>query len=543
MPCDAGNRLSEREMGRKSLRHISILNASGLQENDGVRLQMVLENARHKSPCSIGLAKRHLVGLRRREFVAGAALIDGRWIASDERDVVIDPASGEEIADVARCSAEDMNRAIAAAERSFSEWRELLPTRRGAILKGWASLMLAHLEELAVLVTSEQGKPLAEARHEIAYGAGFLEWFAAEGERAYGETIPSHKTGSLLQVRMQPIGVAAAITPWNFPVAMITRKAGAALAAGCPIIVKPAPETPLSALAVARLADEAGVPPGVFQVLVGDPIELTTPLLHDTRIRALSFTGSTQVGRLLLEGAAATVKKVSLELGGHAPFLVFNDADLNKAVTGAMAAKFATSGQDCLAANRIYVQRGIYGAFVEAFAAAVDRLRVGHGLEPTTDIGPMTKLSVASKCRAQIEDAAAKGARIISAKQDRILGQNFVLPTLLSDVTDDMLIAREETFGPVAAILPFDTEEEVLARANASEMGLAAYVYTDNLRRALRLSEKIEYGMVGINTPSFTGPPIPFGGWKQSGLGREGSRHGLAEYMELKYVCFGDLAA
>lgn len=504
---------------------------------------MPFQSARHKSSDLVGLATRHLQSLRRRDFVAGDAFIDGRWTAGEQRDVVVDPATGDEIADAARCSASDMGLAIAAAERSFSEWRKLLPAKRGAILRSWASLMLDHSEELSAVMTSEQGKPLAEARSEIAYGAGFLDWFAAEGERTYGETIPSHKPGSLLQVRMQPIGATAAITPWNFPVAMITRKAGAALAAGCPIIVKPAPETPLSALALARLAEEAGVPRGVFQVVVGNPIELSAPLLRDKRIRALSFTGSTEVGRLMLKGAADTVKKISLELGGHAPFIVFDDVELGKSVRGAMAAKFATSGQDCLAANRIYVQRGIYKDFVEAFAAEIVELKVGHGLEPATDIGPMTKLSVARKCSAQIDEAATKGARVISAKQDRCLGQNFVLPTLLSDVTEDMLIAREETFGPVAAVLPFDSEEEVLARANSSEMGLAAYVYTDNLRRALRLSENIEYGMVGINTASFTGPPIPFGGWKQSGLGREGSRHGIEDYMELKYVCFGDLAA
>ncbi|WP_456763198.1 NAD-dependent succinate-semialdehyde dehydrogenase [Bradyrhizobium sp. USDA 4011] len=491
----------------------------------------------------VGLAARHLQNLSRRDFAAGDALIDGRWVASGQREVVVDPATGEDIADVARCSASDMALAIAAADRSFAAWRSLLPAQRGAILRSWASLMLDHSEELAILVTSEQGKPLHEARQEIAYGAGFLDWFAAEGERAYGETIPSHRAGTLLQVRMQPVGVAAAITPWNFPVAMITRKAGAALAAGCPVIVKPAPETPLSALAVARLAQEAGIPRGVFQVVVGHPIELSTPLLRDTRIRALSFTGSTEVGRLLLEGAADTIKKVSLELGGHAPFLIFDDVDLEKAVKGAMAAKFATSGQDCLAANRIYVQKGIYTSFVEAFAAAIARLKVGHGLKAATDIGPMTRLSVANKCRAQIDDAVKKGARVFCADQGVSLGPNFVLPTLLSDVTEDMLIAREETFGPVAAVLPFESEEEVVARTNANEMGLAGYIYTDNLRRALRLSEQIECGMLGINTASFTGPPIPFGGWKQSGLGREGSRHGLAEYMELKYVCFGDLVA
>ncbi|MDF0582004.1 NAD-dependent succinate-semialdehyde dehydrogenase [Bradyrhizobium yuanmingense] len=496
-----------------------------------------------RSAHSAGLAARCLEKLKRRDFVEGAALIDGCWIAGQQRDMVIDPASGEEIADVARCNAADMGLAIAAAEQSFSAWRGLLPARRGAILKSWASLMLHHSEELAMLVTCEQGKPITEARHEIAYGAGFLEWFAAEGERAYGETIPSHKSGSLLHVRMQPIGVTAAITPWNFPVAMITRKAAAALAAGCPMIVKPAPETPLSALAIARLAEQAGVPRGVFQVVVGDPIELSVPLLSDPRTRALSFTGSTEVGRLLLGESAKSVKKVSLELGGHAPFVVFDDVNIEKAVSGAMAAKFATSGQDCLAANRIYVQRGLYNAFVEAFAGAVRRLKVGHGLDPAIDIGPMTKASVAKKCRLQIDDAVAKGAQAVSAKQDESLGPNFVLPTLLSDVTEGMLIAQEETFGPVAAVLPFDTEEEVVARANASEMGLAGYIYTDSLRRALRLSEQLEYGMLGVNTASFTGPPIPFGGWKQSGLGREGSRHGLAEYMELKYVCFGDLAA
>ncbi|MCK1440510.1 NAD-dependent succinate-semialdehyde dehydrogenase [Bradyrhizobium sp. 15] len=504
---------------------------------------MAFHTIRHKRPPFVGLAGRHLQSLRRRDFVAGAALIDGCWIDSEQRDLVLDPASGEAIGSVARCGAVDMNTAIAAAERAFSAWRALLPARRGAILRSWASLMLDNADELSILVTSEQGKPIAEARHEIAYGAGFVEWFAAEGERAYGETIPSHKPDSLLQVRMQPIGVAAAITPWNFPVAMITRKAGAALAAGCPIVVKPAPETPLSALALARLADEAGIPAGVFQVVIGDAIELSKPLLSDPRIRALSFTGSTEVGRLLLEGAADTVKKVSLELGGHAPFVVFDDVDLGKAIKGAMAAKFATSGQDCLAANRIYVQRGIYDAFVKTFAAAIAQLKIGHGLDPATDVGPMTKLSVAEKCRAQIDDAVRRGARAISAPQGTGLCSLFVAPTLLWDVTEEMLIAREETFGPVAAVLPFDTEEEVVTRANANERGLAGYIYTDNLRRALRVSELMECGMVGVNTASFTGPPIPFGGWKQSGLGREGSRHGLAEFMEMKYVCFGDLAA
>lgn len=504
---------------------------------------MAVKNMRQTRSDLFGLAPQHLRGLSRRDFLDGAALIDGRWSRSDQGSVVLDPATGEEIARVCCCGAADVNLAISAADQSFAGWRALLPAKRGSILRAWASLMLRHSEEIAVLVTCEQGKPLAEARQEVAYGAGFLDWFAAEGERAYGETIPSHKPASLLHVRMQAIGVAAAITPWNFPVAMIARKAGAALAAGCPIIVKPAPETPLSALALSRLAVEAGVPRGVFQVIVGDPVELSAPLLRDPRVRALSFTGSTRVGRLLLEAAAPTVKRVSLELGGHAPFVVFDDVNLDKVVRGAMIAKFATSGQDCLAANRIYVQRGIYKPFIEAFAAAMAQLKVGHGLRPETDIGPMTKLSVAQKCRLHVDDAISKGARIISFKHNDSLGPNFVPPTLLTDVTDEMLIAREETFGPVAAVLPFDSEEEALARANAGELGLAGYIYTDSLRRALRISERLECGMVGVNTASFTGPPIPFGGWKQSGLGREGSRHGIKEYMELKYLCFGDLAA
>ena len=374
--------------------------------------------------------------------------------------------------------------------------------------------------------------------HGLHYGS-----CVSEGERAYGETIPSHRPDSLVMVRMQPIGVAAAVTPWNFPSAMIARKAGAALAAGCPMIVVPSPHTPFSALALARLGCEAGLPDDVFQVVTGPPEALVGRLLDHAELRALSFTGSTEIGRLLLGHSAATVRKVSLELGGHAPFVVFDDAPLDTAVAGAMAAKFTTSGQDCLAANRIYVQRAIYPAFVARLAAETAALRVGHGFDPATAIGPMTRVQVADKCRRHIDDALARGARLHAGGSERSGRATFVRPTVLGDVTDDMLIAREETFGPVAAVLPFDTEQEALRRANATEMGLAAYVCTNDLRRALRLSEALEYGMVGVNTAAFTGPPIPFGGWKQSGLGREGSRHGLAEYMELKYVCIGDLAA
>lgn len=476
-------------------------------------------------------------------FLRGDAFVGGQWLAGSSRIAVLDPATGETAGHVAALGAADVDRAVDAAEAAFGDWRSRLPHARGTLLCRWAGLMREAREELARLMTLEQGKPLAEARGEIDYAAGFLDWFAAEGERAYGETIPSHKPNSLVSTRWQPIGVAAAVTPWNFPSAMITRKAGAALAAGCPIIVKPATETPFSALALAALAVEAGLPSGVFQVLTGGSEALVGRLLDHPRVRALSFTGSTEIGRLLLGRAAETVKKVSMELGGHAPFIVFDDAGIDLAVAGAVATKFATSGQDCLAANRIYVQQGLYEAFLARFAAAVEGLRVGHGLDPATTIGPMTRVSVARKCRLHIEDALARGARLLVGGAAPMGRENFVRPTVLADVRDDMLVAREETFGPVAAVLPFTSEAEVIARANATEMGLASYLYCNDLRRALRVGEALEYGMVGVNTASFTGPPIPFGGWKQSGLGREGSRHGLAEYMELKYLCFGDLAA
>lgn len=490
-----------------------------------------------------GIASAALNNLQRPGLIERRAYLNGTWAARGETLSVVDPATGEHLVDVAACSLEDADAAVYAAEIAFLAWRDKPPVERGQILRVWGKLMRDNAQDLAVIMTAEQGKPLAEALGEISYAANFLEWFAGEGERAYGETIPSHLPGSRLSVQMQPLGVTVAITPWNFPSAMITRKAGAALAAGCTMIVKPAPETPLSALALAKLAQEAGMPAGVFQVLTGEAAPLARRLLEHTDVRAFSFTGSTEVGRFLLTQSAATVKKASLELGGHAPFILFDDAELSKAVKGCIGAKFATSGQDCLAANRIYVQRGHYDRFVGAFAKATLELKVGHGLEPSTDIGPMTRPSVAEKCRQQIAQALSAGARLVCGGQDSPLGGNFVTPTVLADVTDDMLIAREETFGPVAAILPFDDEQEVLARANATEMGLAAYVYTNDLGRAMRLTHRLEYGMIAVNTPKFTGAPIPFGGWKQSGLGREGSRHGLLEYLEAKYVCFGNLAA
>ncbi|MGB3501614.1 MAG: NAD-dependent succinate-semialdehyde dehydrogenase [Mesorhizobium sp.] len=490
-----------------------------------------------------GIAANAFKTLARPDLIERRAFLGGEWVARAATLPVIDPGTGDHLLDVAACSLDDADAAVDAAQAAFLIWRDRLPVERGQILRRWSALMRDHAQDLALIMTAEQGKPLAEAVGEIGYAANFLDWFAGEGERAYGETIPSHLPGSRLSVQMQPIGVAVAITPWNFPSAMITRKAGAALAAGCTMIVKPAPETPLSALALAKLAQEAGMPPGVFQVVTGEAAPLAKQLLDHARVRAFSFTGSTEVGRILLTQSAATVKKASLELGGHAPFIVFAGSDLATAVKGCIGAKFATSGQDCLAANRIYVQRAVYDDFVDAFAKATAALKVGHGLEPGIDIGPMTRQSVAEKCRGQIAQALAAGARLVCGGQDSPLGGNFVTPTVLADVTDDMLIAREETFGPVAAILPFDEESEVIARANATEMGLAAYVYTNDLNRAMRLTDRLEYGMVAVNTAKFTGAPIPFGGWKQSGLGREGSRHGLSEYLEAKYVCFGNLAA
>ncbi|MDP3856707.1 MAG: NAD-dependent succinate-semialdehyde dehydrogenase [Stagnimonas sp.] len=464
--------------------------------------------------------------------------IGGVWISSQDLRPVTDPATGLPFAEAAWMTPEHVDTAVEHALHAQKKWSKVLARQRGDGLRSWAAVCREHAHEIAQVITLEQGKPLREALDEVRYGIGFMDWFAAEAERAYGETIPAHKPGVCLTVDLQPVGVVGIVTPWNFPFAMIARKAAAALAAGCSVVVKPAPETPLSAFALARMAQKANLPPGIFNVVHGDGPELVRRLNEHVQVRALSFTGSTEVGRVLMRDAAATVKRVSLELGGHAPFIVFDDAPLEKAVDDCMAAKFATSGQDCLAVNRVYVQQRSYAAFCDALAGKVRELRVGHGLEEATQIGPMTRRSVAEKCRTQVEDAIDRGGRLLAGNnQASLSGGNFITPTLIVDANESMDIARDETFGPVVAVLPFDTEDEAVVRANNNELGLAAYVQTESLGRAHRVSKALEYGMVAVNTPSFTGAPIPFGGWKQAGLGREGSRHGMAEFMELKYTC------
>jgi len=471
------------------------------------------------------------------------AYLAGQWVEADTRDrvVVTNPATGGELGRVPNMGRDETERAIAAADAAFPRWRALLAKERGAILHRWGTLMIENQEDLAVIMTLEQGKPLWEARGEIAYAASFLTWFAAEAERVDGDTIPTHQAGKKLFVQREPVGVTAAITPWNFPSAMITRKAGAALAAGCPMIVRPATETPFSALALGELASRAGVPEGVLSILTGSARRIGEALMTSTTVRKLSFTGSTEVGRILLRQGADTVKKMSMELGGHAPFLVFEDAELENAVDGAVKAKFQTTGQDCLAVNRLYVHESLYERFVARFAERVKALKVGDGLEPDVDQGPLMNAGAVEKCEAHVRDAVEKGARVLAGGGRHALGGLFFEPTVLADVTPEMAIAREETFGPVCGILKFSDEDEVLHQANDTEFGLASYVYTENYRRIWRVADALAYGMVAVNTPSMTGAPIPFGGVKQSGLGREGSKYGIDDYTELKYVCLGGL--
>lgn len=479
--------------------------------------------------------KRLLDGRLLREY----AYIDGCWQAADNGDVleVRNPADQSLIGYVANMGPIETRRAIGAAASAFAAWRDLLPQARAAKLRAWHDLIVAHKQDLALLMTLEQGKPLRESQGEIDYAASFVQWYAEEALRVNVESITPHLPGCTMSVRREAIGVAAAVTPWNFPSAMITRKAAAALAAGCSIVVRPAPETPFSATALAELAERAGIPPGVFNIVTGDSKAAARELAGNPLVRAFSFTGSTEVGRILLGEGAPTVKKMTMELGGHAPFIVFSDADIDRAVAAAIDAKFATSGQDCLAVNRLYVHRDIYEVFVEKYADAARRLVVADGLTENADIGPLMHERAVEKCHRHINDALNKGARLAVGGSRHKLGGLFFQPTVLVDVTADMAIYREETFGPVAPVIPFDDKDDIAAMANDSEYGLVAYLFSNDNRRVNRLTAALEYGMVAVNTAKITGAPVPFGGVKQSGLGREGGRQGLEEYTELKYVC------
>ena len=468
------------------------------------------------------------------------SLINGEWVPGSSRFDVTDPATGLKLVDVADLGVAETRAAIAAANQAFPAWRSKTAKERSAVLMKWFQLMHQHADDLARIMTAEQGKPLAEAKGEVVYGASFIEWFAEEGKRVYGETVPTTDNNKRYLVIKQAMGVCAAITPWNFPIAMITRKVGPALAAGCPVIVKPAGQTPLSALAVAELGQRAGLPPGVLNVITAArSAEIGKVLCDSDVVRHLSFTGSTEVGRILAAQCAPTIKKLSLELGGNAPFIVFDDADIDSAVEGAMISKYRNAGQTCVCANRLYVQEGVYDAFVDKLAAKVSTIKVGNGFEAGVNQGPMIDDNAITKIESHVADALAKGAKLLAGGKK--FGQRFFEPTVLINATSDMLCAREETFGPVAPVFKFKTEAEAIALANDTEFGLASYFYSRDLGRVFRVGEALEYGMVGVNTGLISTAEVPFGGVKQSGLGREGSHHGIDDYVEIKYLCLGDI--
>lgn len=473
-----------------------------------------------------------------------AAFIDGAWCTADDgsKTRILNPANGTLVGEVPMMRAAETQRAIDAAARAQPLWAKKTVKERAVILRRFAELMIANTDDLAVIMTAEQGKPLAEAKGEIAYAASFIEWFAEEGKRVYGDVIPTFRADSRLLVLRQPVGVAAAITPWNFPAAMITRKLGPALASGCAFVSKPAPQTPFSALALAELATRAGIPAGVFSVVTGDAEAIGGELTSNPLVRKLSFTGSTAVGKKLLAQCAGTVKKVSMELGGNAPFIVFNDADIDAAIQGAIASKYRNTGQTCVCANRFYIQSGIYEEFAQRLVKAVATLKVGDGLAGPTDQGPLIDSRALAKVQSHISDAVDKGAKVACGGKSHALGGNFFEPTVLLNVTPAMRVAREETFGPVAPLFRFETEADVVRMANDTEFGLAAYFYTRDLARSWRMQEALEYGIVGVNTGLFSTEVAPFGGVKESGLGREGSHYGIDDYTELKYVCVGGLS-
>lgn len=473
------------------------------------------------------------------------AYIDGQWVdaVTGKTFEVTNPATGEVIGVVPEMGAKETQQAIAAADSAFAGWKAKTAKERSAILRRWFELMLENKEDLAKIMTLEQGKSLAEAGGEVVYAASFIEWFAEEAKRVYGETIPGNTADQRIVVTRMPVGVTAAITPWNFPSAMITRKAAPALAAGCPMVVKPAESTPFSALALAELAERAGVPAGVFSVVTGNPVEIGGEMTSNPIVRKVSFTGSTAVGKLLMQQCAGQVKKVSMELGGNAPFIVFDDADIEQAVAGAMASKYRNSGQTCVCANRLLVQDGVYDEFAEKLAIAVAALQVGNGLDEGVTQGPLINMAAVEKVESHIADALDKGARVVLGGKRHSLGGTFFEPTLLADVTTDMRITHEETFGPVAPLYRFSTEEEVIRLANDTESGLAAYFFARDIGRIWRVGEALEYGIVGINSGIISTETAPFGGVKESGIGREGSSHGLQEYLEIKYMCMGGINA
>lgn len=480
-----------------------------------------------------------MLALKDENLLRQRGFLNGQWIAADDGATVsvTNPATGAELGRVPRMGGAETRRAIAAAEAALPAWRARTAQDRGRILRRWFELMLAHQDDLAVLMTAEQGKPLAEARGEIAYAASFLEWFAEEGRRVYGDVIPSFATDKRLVVLKQPVGVVAAITPWNFPSAMITRKAGPALAAGCTMVLKPATATPFSALALAELGQRAGLPDGVFNVVTGSAGPIGQELTRHPAVRKLTFTGSTEVGKGLLAQCAGTVKKVSLELGGNAPFIVFEDADLDAAVQGAIASKFRNTGQTCVCTNRFLVQDSVYEAFTERFVRAVAALRVGDGLQGEVEQGPLIDMAAVLKVEEHIADALAKGGRLLLGGRRHALGGTFFQPTVLADATPDMACSREETFGPLAPLFRFHTEAEAVRMANDNLNGLASYVYTRDLARTWRVGEALEYGIVGINTGLVSNAVAPFGGVKEAGLGREGGRYGIEDFLEVKYLC------
>jgi succinate-semialdehyde dehydrogenase/glutarate-semialdehyde dehydrogenase len=490
------------------------------------------------APAQAGLAA---ISLKDSKLFREQCYIEGQWVGGERTFPVHNPATGAVLGSVPDLGAGETRRAVEAASRAWPAWRAKTAKERAALLRKWFDLMMAAQEDLAQILTAEQGKPLAEARGEIAYGASFIEWFAEEGKRAYGEVIPTHQADKRVLVIKQPIGVSAMITPWNFPNAMITRKAGPALAAGCTVVLKPAEQTPFSALAMAELAERAGIPKGVFNVITGDAPTIGAELCANPAVRKLSFTGSTEVGRILMRQSADTIKKLSLELGGNAPFIVFDDADLDAAVEGALASKYRNAGQTCVCANRIYVQDGVYDAFAAKLSEKVNGFKVGAGTEPGVVIGPLIDEQGLKKVQAHVADAVGKGAKIVLGGKQHERGGLFFQPTVLTNVTPQMLVSHEETFGPVAPLIRFKSEQEVIELANDSEFGLCGYFYSRDVGRIWRVAEQMETGIVGANVGIISTEVAPFGGVKQSGLGREGSKYGLDEYLEVKYILLGGI--